>query len=370
MPIGATLFAGSWGVPMGLLQRLEIRQGQSLVMTPQLLQAIKLLQLSHLDLAAYVEAELERNPLLERAEAEAATSTAQARPRRPRPSEATALPARPRRLAERPRPAPRPSSSGEPGRAARQRLPTRPRCPARDAATGRRRLTLAASPWSGGGGGGLRRRRRRTSRRPLASEVGLHEHLEAQLDLATRDPADRLIGRHLIDRHRRGRLSDRRPSTPSPSGSAPSSSAVERVLRLVQSFEPPGIGARNLAECLAIQLRERDRLRSRHAGASSRISTSWRSAIFAALKRLCGVDDEDLADMLAEIRAARPEARPRLRRRARSQVLVPDVIVRPAPDGELDRRAQSGHAAAGAGQPDLLRQGLATRAKDEPTRPS
>ncbi|TXM87721.1 RNA polymerase sigma-54 factor, partial [Methylobacterium sp. WL122] len=55
---------------MSLLQRLEMRQGQSLVMTPQLLQAIKLLQLSQLDLAAYVDAELERNPLLERAEAE------------------------------------------------------------------------------------------------------------------------------------------------------------------------------------------------------------------------------------------------------------------------------------------------------------
>ena len=53
---------------MSLSQRLEMRQGQALVMTPQLLQAIKLLQLSHLDLAAYVEAELERNPLLERAD--------------------------------------------------------------------------------------------------------------------------------------------------------------------------------------------------------------------------------------------------------------------------------------------------------------
>src|SRR5918993_2169189 len=51
---------------MALMQRLEMRQGQALVMTPQLLQAIKLLQLSHLDLAAYVEGELERNPLLER----------------------------------------------------------------------------------------------------------------------------------------------------------------------------------------------------------------------------------------------------------------------------------------------------------------
>src|SRR3954465_7727654 len=53
---------------MALSQRLEMRQSQALVMTPQLLQAIKLLQLSSLDLAAYVEGELERNPLLERGE--------------------------------------------------------------------------------------------------------------------------------------------------------------------------------------------------------------------------------------------------------------------------------------------------------------
>ncbi|MGC2122436.1 MAG: RNA polymerase sigma-54 factor, partial [Xanthobacteraceae bacterium] len=52
---------------MALTQRLLIRQSQALVMTPQLMQAIKLLQLSSLDLAAYVEGELERNPLLERA---------------------------------------------------------------------------------------------------------------------------------------------------------------------------------------------------------------------------------------------------------------------------------------------------------------
>ena len=52
---------------MALTQRLEFRQSQSLVMTPQLMQAIKLLQLSNLDLSTFVEEELERNPLLERA---------------------------------------------------------------------------------------------------------------------------------------------------------------------------------------------------------------------------------------------------------------------------------------------------------------
>src|SRR6476469_9350656 len=59
---------GCFGYRMALSQRLEFRQAQSLVMTPQLMQAIKLLQLSNLDLAAYVDAELERNPLLERAD--------------------------------------------------------------------------------------------------------------------------------------------------------------------------------------------------------------------------------------------------------------------------------------------------------------
>ena len=63
---------------MALSQRLEFRQTQGLVMTPQLMQAIKLLQLSSLDLVAYVEGELERNPLLERAEDEGPAPGAEA----------------------------------------------------------------------------------------------------------------------------------------------------------------------------------------------------------------------------------------------------------------------------------------------------
>ena len=65
---------------MAVTQRLELRQSQSLVMTPQLQQAIKLLQLSHLDLAAYVERELEQNPLLEHEESDLATGGGDAEP--------------------------------------------------------------------------------------------------------------------------------------------------------------------------------------------------------------------------------------------------------------------------------------------------
>ncbi len=81
---------------MSLLQRLEMRQGQALVMTPQLLQAIKLLQLSQLDLAAYVDAELERNPLLERVEGEAGPS-ARRRSLRRNPAATTTAARRPSR---------------------------------------------------------------------------------------------------------------------------------------------------------------------------------------------------------------------------------------------------------------------------------
>src|SRR5579872_5894228 len=73
---------------MALTQKLEFRQSQALVMTPQLMQAIKLLQLSNLDLAAYVDGELERNPLLDRgADGEAAPAEA-AEP--PAPADAAA----------------------------------------------------------------------------------------------------------------------------------------------------------------------------------------------------------------------------------------------------------------------------------------
>ena len=68
---------------MALNQRLDLRQGQSLVMTPQLQQAIKLLQMSNFELQAFVDAEIERNPLLERAEGTeqaAAPETPRARP--------------------------------------------------------------------------------------------------------------------------------------------------------------------------------------------------------------------------------------------------------------------------------------------------
>lgn len=277
------------------MQRLEMRQGQSLTMTPQLVQSIKLLQLSHAELAAYVEAELERNPLLQEGETPADA---------PVPSLADFLRAKQKADSAGPRIVPGPPPS---------------RAEAGSASTGQ------------AAGAGHSELNSEMGER-LARAASLSEHLEAQLDLATADPKLRLIGEHLIHNldeagyltEDLAELAARLRVTPEEAGGA---------LRLIQGFEPAGIGARDLAECLALQLRERDRLDPAMQTLLSHLHLVARQD-FAALRKVCGVDQEDLTDMLAEIRHLEPK--PGLAfTPAAIDVLVPDVLVRTAPDGGL-----------------------------------
>jgi len=276
---------------MSSMQRLELRQGQSLTMTPQLVQSIKLLQLSHLELSAYVEAELERNPLLHEGEAAADT---------PSPTLADFLQAKRRSEGAGPRPIPGP-----------------------------------APLWAEAASGGQAAPSGHAELRPdledtLARAATLTEHLENQLELATADPRLREIGRHLI--HTLDEAGYLREDPGEIAGAlAAGAGEVEAALRLIQTFEPPGVGARSLEECLAIQLRERDRLDPAMGILLAHLPLAARQD-FAALRRLCGVDREDLAHMLAEIR--RLEPKPGLAfTPARIDLLVPDVLVRPLPEG-------------------------------------
>ena len=183
---------------MSLLQRLEVRQGQALVMTPQLLQAIKLLQLSHLDLAAYVEAELERNPLLERAEPE--VPGGQDAPEAPLAAESQGEDGFDGAEGESWSPPELNPSRGEIETDIDTRLdnvfqdetPTR----TRESESGDM-LSLTPAPY--GSTGGSFDAEAPDFEATLTSEVSLREHLAAQFDLATRDPIERLIGGFLID---------------------------------------------------------------------------------------------------------------------------------------------------------------------------
>jgi len=110
-----------------------------------------------------------------------------------------------------------------------------------------------------------------------------------------------------------------------------SSEDVDAVLQILQGFDPPGVCARNLAECLTVQLRERNRFDPAMEALVGQLDLVAKRD-FAALRRVCGVDDEDLADMLNEIRQLNPK--PGLAFGSTLvQPIVPDVFVRPGPDG-------------------------------------
>jgi RNA polymerase sigma-54 factor len=301
---------------MALSQRLEFRQSQALVMTPQLMQAIKLLQLSSLDLAAYVEGELERNPLLERAVEEDDRQGVTAEPEPPA-AEADG--------------ADWIGSEFETSRGAMEAsMGTELENVFPDDSAGAPARVEAPPPayseWTGNGPSG-------EDYNPeafVSAETTLGDHLAAQMALAFTDPARRMIGQYLIDMvDEAGYLAGDLAAVADKLG-APAAE-VEAVLAVLQTFDPAGVCARNLTECLALQLKERDRFDPAMQALLAHLDLLAKRDI-AALRRLCGVGDEDIADMIGEIRALNPK--PGLAFGATLvQPIVPDVFVRAAPDG-------------------------------------
>ncbi|WP_314953919.1 RNA polymerase factor sigma-54 [Bradyrhizobium cosmicum] len=325
---------------MALTQRLEFRQSQSLVMTPQLMQAIKLLQLSNLDLTTFVEEELERNPLLERANDEPAAGEAPADAGRFNDGE---------------------ESGGqgdgqgddgfggageafEPGQEdwMNKDLGTRAEIeqtldtgldnvfseePAEAAARNAQDIAPTTyTEWGGGASGD----EDYNLEAFVAAETTLGDHLAEQLSVAFTGAAQRMIGQYLID------LVDEAGYVPADLGQAAerlgaSQADVEAVLAVLQKFDPPGVCARNLSECLAIQLRELDRYDPAMQALVEHLNLLAKRDI-AGLRKVCGVDDEDIADMIGEIRRLNPKPGMKFGS-ARLQTMVPDVYVRPGPDG-------------------------------------
>ena len=288
---------------MALSPRLELRQGQSLVMTPQLQQAIKLLQLSNLELAEFIEAELERNPLLDRAE------TSEDAPVK---DEAAPL------LKEDGPPAEADSGLDLDAEALNP-----------DLSAGDLAEAGGAVDWSKAGSG------RSLEDMPdfedsLTEDVSLQAHMESQLMKAAVSPAQRLIAAALLDDlddagYYRGRLEETaaRLGAPLPE--------VSTVLTLLQGFEPVGVMARDVAECLALQLKDRNRFDPAMETLVGNLELLARGQM-ERLMALCGVDREDLQDMVAEIRSLTPKPGASFGG-APAVTVAPDVYVRPAADG-------------------------------------
>ena len=309
---------------MALTPRLEMRQSQALVMTPQLMQAIKLLQLSNLDLAAYVEGELERNPLLERAGEGEPTSSEQP------PEQAAAAPddAQSADWIGQDLETSRTAIEGQLGTDLENVFPD-------DANQTAPRESASAEPpggfsqWTGAGGGGHQDSDYNLEAF-VSAETTLADHLAEQLTLAISDPVRRMIGQYLIDLvDESGYLVGDLAAVGEKLGA--SAAEIESVLAILQGFDPPGVCARTLTECLAIQLKERNRYDPAMAALLERLDLLAKREL-GALRKICGVNEEDLAEMIAEIRNLNPK--PGLAFDSTVvQPIVPDVYVRPGSDG-------------------------------------
>jgi RNA polymerase sigma-54 factor len=305
---------------MALTQRLEIRQSHALVMTPQLMQAIKLLQLSNLDLAAYVEGELERNPLLEPVGENDGEGERRGADREASPGAAATDWA-----AE--------GHDRSDGAAQQQSGAELDDVPPADADAATSRSNGEAPPgyseWASTGAGG-RDNSDYNLEAFVSVEATLADHLAEQLALAVVDPARRMIGQYLIDLvDETGYLNGDLALVAEKLG-APAAE-IDAVLAILQGFDPPGVCARNLTECLAIQLKERNRFDPAMQALVAHLDLLAKRDL-AALRRICGVGEEDLADMIGEVRKLNPK--PGLAFGSTLvQPIVPDVFVRLGPDG-------------------------------------
>jgi RNA polymerase sigma-54 factor len=297
---------------MALSTKLELRQSQQLVMTPQLQQAIRLLQLSNLELSAFVETELERNPLLER----------DVEP--PVPGEKP--PADPAMTTV--------VDGGLDFTNAGDKATRELDSDAADAfpESGQSDLGpgLGSSTWSVPGARGAAPDEDSSLEEYVAGRQSLRDHLEAQLGHVLTDPIDRMVGAHLVDMvDEAGYLRADLPEVAARLGlELP---RVEGILARLQRLDPAGVFARDLRECLAIQLAEQGRLDPMMARFLDNLPL-LAARNLPALRRAVGADAEDLADMIAEVRRLNPK--PGLGfGSVEVEAVVPDVLVRMGSDG-------------------------------------
>ncbi len=298
---------------MAMKHSLDMRQGQSLVMTPQLQQAIKLLQLSNQELAEFVEAELERNPLLVKIEGDTApaaetveTQRQDEREREDRTSQSEA-----REQLDAPG-----EDVYEPGTGSDAALPAN--------ATG----PSAKTDWSTAGNGQASEDFDYTAN--LSSDITLQEHLHTQLNFAGLSDADRLIASRLIDEtDETGYL--RAPLEDIAKSLGADIANIEAVLGVCQGFDPTGVMARSVPECLALQLKDRGRFDPAMKAMLDNLGLVAKHDI-KGLMDVCGVDKADIQEMLLELRQLSPK--PGAGFSSETTVAVaPDVYVRELPNG-------------------------------------
>lgn len=299
---------------MALSASLLLRQTQSLVMTPQLMQSIQLLQMTHLELNQFIANEVEKNPLLEFASPEGGSDFEGKGRNEEAADEHDAdrqRPSQTERLSE--------ALDGGFDNVYQD-----------DAGPRKADAPELLTQWKSMPGSLGESGEAYDLDDFVAGQVTLKEHVAQQVPFLLHDPIEILVARHLTD------LLDDCGYVPQDLSEVASTlgkelADVEAVLGKLQTLDPPGIFARSLGECLALQLKSRDRFDPAMQSLLANLDLLARRD-FHALKRICGVDEEDLLDMLSEIRKLDPKPGSGYESSAMESV-VPDVIVQAAPDG-------------------------------------
>jgi RNA polymerase sigma-54 factor len=274
---------------LALSARLEIRQGQGLVITPQLQQAIKLLQLSNIELEAFVDAELERNPLLARDDRDGEAE--------PEAADAVSGDTATDRIED--------STARAEMDASHDEVSPGERATGDDPGSEGAADAGGAIDWSRAGSGGSSFDGDADAlESALTRDKTLNEHLHDQLAVAGLSGPALAAAMVLIDSVDEGgylrcelaEVADRLGCEVA---------FLEDVLAVLHGFEPVGVAARDLRECLMLQLLDRNRYDPAMGALLDNLPLLARRDM-PALKKACGVDDEDLREMVAELRALTP----------------------------------------------------------------
>ena len=290
--------------------KLELRQGQSLVMTQALQQSIKLLQCNSLELREFVEQELEKNPFLQEdgeespipaTEEERAGIESEAEPKEADFGDNQDFA----------------NDMGGTGEAWDDSFEIETDYLRHD-----QNITSHGAGYDGDDD-------TRSIEDNASQAISLRDHLLEQLNLSIHDSIKRMIGAHLIDVvDEAGYIKEDLNTLANTLGTE--TAEVEEVLHLLQLFDPPGICARNLSECLALQLREQNRLDPAMQAMLDHLNLIA-DGKFDELQKRCGVDKEDLRQMVTEIRSLNPKPGGGFTHEI-AQTLEPDIFIRRLPD--------------------------------------
>jgi RNA polymerase sigma-54 factor len=299
---------------MAIGPRLDLRQQQALVMTPQLQQAIRLLQMSNLEAQLFIEREVDQNPLLEREDAGGGPEIAEDAPAPAKETTAELT-----------------GAVDKPDAGLLERA-TEVLDADAESVWGTSEESGEA-PWRGLTSGG-----RSASDHDLsdidnvaAKAVSLRDHLLGQINIDVIEPTDRLIAIHLLDTlDDSGYLTGDLAQIAAQLGC--SEAKLSEVLAQLQTLDPPGAFARDLAECLKLQLRESGRLTPKLDSLLQHLDLLGRRD-FPMLRRVCQIDSDELAEMIGVIKTLNPKPGAVFDEPV-AQAVTPDVIVRPRAGGQ------------------------------------